>query len=230
MRSARVLTVAALAACLAFAGAAQAQSTKGAGKTSLSIIKWPVANIQAKAAGSMASKPAASVAGKPPTGGASTSVKLAKDVSDPLKPGYGAGEYVLDIETGATPDADVAVHAYVTLTVDSLFKCTVHAAATSADPNQGQCFAAPQEPICAPIAPGKCSFTTYQAAGIPNYTLGPGDGQPTASRVRLRTNPDPAHCRTGDILLAGSPVPGDSVCSSGTVVGIMGVANGDIDP
>src|SRR5258705_13812870 len=79
---------AALAACVALTGVAQAQSTKGAGKTSASIIKFPVVNINQKAAGSVASKPSASVVGKAPTGGATTSVKLAKDLGDPLKPGY----------------------------------------------------------------------------------------------------------------------------------------------
>jgi hypothetical protein len=221
--------IVAVAACLAVGGVAQAQSTKGAGKTSLSIIKWPVANIQAKAAGSIASKPSASVVGKPPTGGAITTVKLAKDLGDPLKPGFGAGDYVLDIEAGVTPDGDVGVHAYVTLTVDSLFKCTAHPAASSGDTNAGACGGTGQ-PLCAPEVAGKCVFTTYQAAGIPNYTLGPGDGQPTATRVRLRTNPDPNNCKTGDILLGGNPVPANSVCSSGTVVGVTGVANGDITP
>jgi hypothetical protein len=222
----------AIAASLALSPMAQAQTTKGAGKTSLTIIKYPVGNIQAKAAGSIASKPAASLAGKPPTGGATTSLKLAKDVGNPLVPGYGAGEYILDIETGATPDGNVAVHAYVALTVDAAFKCTVHAAAT-VDGSTADCNMPPSttEPICAPIPAGKCSFTTYQAAGIPNYTLGPGDGQPTASRLRLRINSDPANCHTGDITLAGIPAPVTSTCSTAagnTVVGVMGVANGQI--
>ena len=228
MRSVRVGLVA-LSACVAIAGVAQAQSTKGAGKTSASIIKWPVANIQAKAAGSIAGKPAASVVGKPPTGGATTTVKLAKDLGDSLKPGYAAGDYVIDIETGITPDSDVGVHAYVTLSVDSAFKCTAHPAATSSDFNAGQCGDTGQ-PICAPEAPGKCVFTTYQAAGVPNYTLGPGDGQPTASRMRLRVNTNPATCKTGDINLGGTPVPPTSTCGSGAVVGVMGLANGDITP
>jgi hypothetical protein len=219
----------AVTACFALTGAAHAQSTKGAGKTSLTIIAFPVGNIQAKAAGAIASKPSASVAGKAPTGGGLTSLKLAKASSDPLKPGFGAGDYVLDIETGVTPDGDVAVHAFVTLSVDALGKCTVHVADTSGNAGAGQCGGMGQ-PLCAPEAAGKCSFTTYQAAGIPNYTLGPGDGQPTASRVLLRTNPDTANCHTGDILLGTIPAPGTSVCHSGTVVGVMGVANGDITP
>jgi hypothetical protein len=221
--------VAGLAACVAMTGIAHAQSTKGAGKTGESIIKYPVVNIQQKAAGSIASKPAASVAGKAPTGGAITSVKLAKDIGDQLKPGYGAGDYVIDIETASVQSGDVDVHSYVTLSVDALFKCTAHPAATSGQTGAGQCGGTGQ-PLCAPEAAGKCVFTTYQAAGIPNYTLGPGDGQPTASRLRLRVNPDPSNCHTGDIQLAGSMVPASSVCNTGTVVGIMGVANGDITP
>src|SRR5262249_33772167 len=155
--------------------------------------------------GSIASKPAASVANKPPTGGATTSVKLAKELGDPAKPGFAPGDYVIDIETGTSPDADVSVHAYVTLTVDSAFKCTVHPADTSGNMGAGQCGDTGQ-PLCAPEAPGKCVFTTFQAAGIPNYTLGPGDGQPTASRTRIRTA-NLATCKTGDITLLGNPVP-----------------------
>jgi hypothetical protein len=222
----------ALSACVAITGIAQAQSTKGAGKTSLSIIKYPVVDITAKAAGSIAGKPAASVVGKPPTGGATTSVKLAKDLGISAKPGYAAGDYVIDIETGVTPDGDVGVHAYVTLSVDAAFKCTAHPAATSGDSTAGQCQTTTGGPLplCAPEAPGKCVFTTYQAAGIPNYLLGPGDGQPTASRIRLRVNSNPATCKTGDINLGGTPVPPTSTCGSGAVVGVMGLANGDIDP
>ena len=64
MRNVRILGVMGVAACVALSGTASAQSTKGAGKVSISFIKWPVVNIQAKAAGSFSSKPAASVAGK----------------------------------------------------------------------------------------------------------------------------------------------------------------------
>jgi hypothetical protein len=92
---ARIVGVIGIAACLVLSGTASAQSTKGAGgKVSISFIKWPVVNIQAKA-GSFSSKPAASVAGKPPTGGTSAALKFAKEISDPLKPGLAAGDYVL---------------------------------------------------------------------------------------------------------------------------------------
>ena len=56
---------------------------------------------------------------------------------------------------------------------------------------------------------GEVHTTTYQAAGIPNYTLGPGEAQPTASRLRRHGHP-PASCATGDIILGGTPVPGTS--------------------
>jgi hypothetical protein len=233
MSVARIGGVIVIAACLVLSGTANAQSTKGAGKVSISFIKFPVPNIQAKAAGSFSSKPAASVAGKPPTGGTTAALKFAKEVGDPLKPGLPPGDYALQIETGVTPDGDVGVSAFVTFTIDAAFKCTVHAAPsvdgdTAADPCQAPGEGG-SEPLCAPIAQGKCTFTTYQAAGIPNYTLGPGDGQPTASRLRVRTA-TLATCSTSDIILSGTPVPPTSTCGSGSVVLVGGVANGDITP
>jgi hypothetical protein len=233
MRMVRILGVMGVAACVALSGTASAQSTKGAGKVSISFIKWPVVNIQAKAAGSFSSKPAASVAGKAPTGGTTAALKFAKEIGDPTKPGLAPGDYALQIETGVTPDGDVGVSAFVTFTIDPAFKCSVHAAPsvdgdTPADPCQAPGEGG-TEPLCAPIAPGKCTFTTYQAAGIPNYTLGPGDGQPTASRLRVRTA-TLASCATGDIILGGTPVPATSTCGSGSVVAVGGIANGDITP
>lgn len=151
-----------------------------------------------------------------------------------MKPGLAPGDYVLQIETGVTPHGDVRVSAFVTFTIDAGFKCTVHPAPsvdgdTPADPCQAPGEGG-MEPLRAPIAQGKCSFTTYQAAGIPNYTLGPGDGQPTASRLRIRTATR-ATCTTGDIIiLAGTPVPPTSTCGSGSVVLVGGVANRDITP
>lgn len=222
----------ALVACLVLGGTAHAQSTKGAGKSSISIIKYPVVNIQQKAAGTLAAKPSASVAGKPPTGGTLSSLKLAKDISDPLKPGYGPGDYVLDIETAAAPDGNADssgyVVAFVTLTIDALGKCTVHAAdSVNGDGNNDACDPAG----CAPDAVGKCSFTVYQAAGEPNITQ-VADGQPQATRVRLRKLTNPASCHTSDIILLGTPVPASSDCrnAANTVVGVMGVAGGDVLP
>jgi hypothetical protein len=227
----------ALVAGLLLAGNAHAQiSTKGAGKSSISVIKFPVVNIGQKAAGTMAAKPSASVVGKPPTGGILSSLKLAKDISDPLKPGFAPGDYVLDIETAATPDGNADsqyVAAFVTLTIDAAFKCTVHAAeSVNGDAVLDQCGTAPN--LCAPDAVGKCSFTIYQAAGIPNYNA-VGDAQPNATRVRLRKLTNPANCKTADIDLAGVPIAhttGTADCrnASNTVVGVVGVAAGDQTP
>lgn len=232
MRTKAVAGALAAAACIVLCSTASAQSTKGTGKVIISLIKWPVPNIQAKQAGFFLSKPAASVPGKPPTGGTIATLKLGKEVGNPLKPGFAPGEYVLELETGVTPDSDVGVSAFVAFSIDSLSKCTVKANPTvdgqpnvAADP----CGDA-GEPLCAPIPAGKCLFTTYQAAGIPNYLLGPGDGQPTATRIRIRNNPDPANCETGHINLGGTPVPATSTCKTGSVVAVGGVANGDVDP
>jgi hypothetical protein len=215
MRTRKYVTAALVAAgAIVVAGTAHAQSTKGSGKFQ--------ATIQ--------SKPVASIAGKPPTGGASTALKLAKDLGDPLKPGYGPGEYVLQIETSSSPTGNVDVSAFVTLTVDAAGKCTVHAAdSVDGDGNNDTCGGV-GEPLCAPDAVGKCTFTVYQAAGNPIYLGGPGDGQPTAARIRIRQNVDTVNCNTGDIILAGTEVPPTSTCSDGAVVGVVGVANGDITP
>ena len=232
MRIAGIAAALALAATVGLGTTAHAQTiTKGAGKVSLSIIKWPVNDVNAKAAGSLASKPLLSVAGKPPTGGTITSIKLAKDVGDPLKPGFGPGEYVLDLETSASgpegnSDASSQVVVFVTLTIDANGKCTVHAAdSVNGEGTNDNC-----DGMCAEDAVGKCSFTLYQAAGNPNYLLGPGAGQPTAGRFRIRSNADPDHCHTGDILLVGSPVPASSNCRAGVVLGVMGVANATQKP
>jgi hypothetical protein len=226
----------ALVACVALAGTSHAQvTTKGTGKTSLSIIKYPVANVLQKASGTLASKPSAGVVGKPPTGGVLSSLKLAKDIGDSLKPGFAPGDYVLDIETAATPDGNADssgyVTAFVTLTIDALGKCTVHAAdSVDGDGNNDACVA----PDCAPGVAGKCNFTIYQAAGIPNYTS-VTPGQPQATRVRLRTLTNPTNCHTGDIILVNVPIPhttGTADCrnASNTVVGVMGVGAADGTP
>lgn len=125
MRTMAVAGALAVAACMTWCGTASAQSTKGTGKVSISLIKWPVANIQAKAAGTFSSKPAFSLPGKPPTGGTIASLKLGKEVGNPLKPGFAPGNYVLELETGVTPDGDVGVSAFVAFSIDSASKCTV---------------------------------------------------------------------------------------------------------
>ena len=98
-----------VAACVAVAGTAGAQ-VKGAGKSSITIVKVPAPGPTTptpKTAGSVSSKASATVAGKPPTGGGSFALKLAKDVGDPAKPGFPDGEYVLEIESSGTPTGDV---------------------------------------------------------------------------------------------------------------------------
>src|SRR5262245_55134450 len=139
MRSPRFVGLFVVGAAVVLASVASAQSTKGAGKVSISLIKWPVVNIQAKAAGTFSSKPAASVAGKPPTGGTTASLKLAKEIGDPAKPGFAPGNYVVEIETGVTPDGDVGVSAFVTLSVDPA-RATVsrrpHASASAPTPTR----------------------------------------------------------------------------------------------
>jgi hypothetical protein len=215
------------------AGPAGAQ-VKGAGKLSISIIATPgggPANPAAKAAGTFSAKPSASVAGKAPTGGALTSFKLAKDVGDPLKPGFAAGRYVIEFETTQTSTGDIAggsgVTTFATLTVDALGKCTIDAHETVDGDATGDLCGTP-DALCAPSAAGKCSVTTYQIAGIPNFTLAPGDGQPTAQRVRIRTLPNEADCETGDVMLGGAPLIGATTCHAGPVVGVVGVANGKV--
>jgi hypothetical protein len=240
-------------------GSAHAQSTKGTGKVSISIIKWNsslpdpdgagplgpggVDSINQKAAGTFAGKPKASIVGLAPTGGTITSLKLAKDISDPLKPGFGPGRYVLELETGGTPDGDTGVKTYATFTIDPLFKCTVDVNA-SVDTGSLFCDGLGQ-PKCAPALVGKCTFSTYQIAGahtgtlgcggVPTYICGVRDGYPNATRVRIRKLllADEANCKTGYVLLGGTPVPPTppaADCNNGDVVGIGGVGSADVDP
>jgi hypothetical protein len=234
MRSTLVLGLA-LGIAGALVASPAAALVKGAGKLGITIIATPgggPANTLAKAAGSFAAKPSASIAGKPPTGGALTSLKLAKELGDPLKPGFAPGRYVIDFETSASSTGDAivgGVETFATLTVDASSKCTIDPNETvDGDGNGDLCGTAPT--LCAPPAAGKCSITTYQIAGIPNYTLAPGDGQPTAQRVRIRTLPNETDCKTGDVWLAGAPLIGGTTCKDGPVVGVVGVANGSVNP
>jgi hypothetical protein len=247
------------AASLALTGAAHAQSTKGTGKVSISIIKWDptlpdpdgpglhgpggVTNILQKAAGTFAGKPKASIAGLAPTGGTITTLKLAKDIGDPLKPGFPPGEYVLEVETGASPDGDALIKTFARLTVDALNKCTVHVS-PSVKPGSPYCGGGGQ-PLCDDDEVGKCSFSTYQIAGadttllncspLPTYQCGVRDGEPNASRIRIRQllPADQADCQTGYILLGTTaifPLGGPISCANGPVVGIGGVGSADVDP
>jgi hypothetical protein len=84
MRSLKAMGIVAVAACVALTGTAGAQ-VKGAGKSSITIVKTPApgpATPTPKTAGSVSSKAQATVAGKPPTGGGSFALKLSKDVGD----------------------------------------------------------------------------------------------------------------------------------------------------
>jgi hypothetical protein len=224
-----------LGAFFVLAGAANAQ-VKGTGKLGLTIIATPngvSATANAKAAGSIASKARATVIGKPPTGGAITTLKLAKDLGDPLKPGFAPGTYLLEIESGATATADAASASgstvFAQITVDALGKCTIKAHDNvDGDGNNDLCTV---DVDCAPSAVGKCSITSYQLAGAVNYLLGPGTAQPTAGRFRIRKGVNVSGCNTGDILLGGAPLFGGTTCHdpANIVVGVMGVANGDIN-
>jgi hypothetical protein len=239
MRIVRILGVIAVGAGLACVGNAQAQ-VKGAGKMSISIIATPgadpaAATQGAKAAGSIAAKPSASVAGKPPTGGAITSLKLAKSVGDPLKPGFGPGTYLLEIESGATSEADAASAAgstvFAQVVIDPAGKCTIQPHENVDGDGTADLCGGMSQPLCAPPAIGKCTVTAFQIAGAVNYLLGPGTGQPVAGRFRLRQGANLTDCNTGDILLGGTPLFGGTTCHdpANVVVGVMGVANGEID-
>ena len=233
MRSRRFTAIIVAGACLVLAGQASAQ-IKGTGKLGISIVKTPGNHLATvKAAGALSSKPSLAVAGKPPTGGAVFAFKLAKDVSDPLKPGYPPGEYVAEAETGATPTGNAvndpsAAAFFIAFTIDALGKCTIHVN-PEVDPNltpgPPTCGTG-MNPVCAaPAGVGKCSANIYQVAGSLAAGLMPGD--PFSARFRIRQNPDTANCETGHLLLAGTLSPPTSVCRTGKVVGVGGVALAD---
>lgn len=230
----RIILGVAVAACVAVAGTAGAQ-VKGAGKSSITIVKVPAPGPTTptpKTAGSVSSKASATVAGKPPTGGGSFALKLSKDVSDPAKPGFPDGEYVLEIESSGTPTGDVigspiSAAYFITLTI-TLGKCTIHDLA-SVDPNQAvpSCGGAMQPACALPDQAGKCSATIYQVAGNALASAGLVANQPFGARFRVRSNPTPANCHTGDLLLnSGTLAPPSSTCRTGTVLGVGGVALG----
>ena len=164
-------------------------------------------------------------AGKPPTGGTTLSLKLAKDTGtgpggcipvDPLKPGFTPGRYVLVMETSSTatgPACDpLGVISFATLTIDAGFKCTIDAAdSVDGDGSGDLCGTAPN--LCAPSATGKCSATTYQIAGIPNYAAAPGDGQPGAS-TPCPTRPTARRATCGSAARPSSGAPRASTATS----------------
>ncbi len=231
MRSMQLMGVLVLGACVAFAGTASAQS-KGSGKSSITIVKVPApGGTTPKTAGSVSSKASATVAGKPPTGGGSFAMKLAKDVGDPLKPGFADGEYVLEIESAPTADGDLvgnplAAAFFIEFTVSG-GKCTIRNN-PNFDPGGGLCDG-PMQPVCAaPEGVGKCSANLYQVTGtLLDVTLNAND--PFTGRFRIRTNPTPADCQTGHLLIEATGLsPVTSTCRTGTVVGVGGVALGTL--
>jgi hypothetical protein len=221
-----------LGACVALAGTAGAQS-KGSGKSSITIVKVPAPpGTTPKTAGSVSSKASASVAGKPPTGGGSFAMKLAKDVGDPLKPGFADGDYVLEIESAPTAGGDLVNNAlaaafFVEFNVSG-GKCTI-LNNPGVDPGSGNCDG-PMQPKCgAAEGLGKCSANLYQLTGpLLDVTLNAND--PFGGVFRIRTNPTPALCSTGDLYIELTGFnPALTSCRTGSVVGVGGVALGDLD-
>jgi hypothetical protein len=230
MRRSRIMIAVGTATALAMAGAAGAAVLKGAGKASLSIIKTSGGHgnnaSDAKPAGTLSAKPAPAKAGLAPTGGASFALKLAKDLGDPTKPGFADGDYVVDVESSPTPDGDIvgnglAAEFFITLTITA-GKCTIHG-----NPHfstGGDMCGGTGQPLCASDLVGKCTGSIYQVAGTQLNGIDlPGD--PFFGRFRIRTNPTPASCSTGDLCLGvGGCSPASTTCKSGSVVGVGGVA------
>jgi len=231
MRRTSTMIAVGTAATLAVAGAAGAAVLKGAGSASISIIATSGGHgnntSDVKPAGSISAKPAPSKAGVAPTGGAGFAAKLAKNVGDPTKPGYADGDYVLEVESSPTPDGDIvgnilAAKFFIALTITA-GKCTVHTNPHFA--TGGDMCGGTGQPLCATDAVGKCSGTIYQVAGTQLATTGQLPGDPFFGRFRLRTNPTPATCNTGDLCVgAGTCTPATTTCQSGPVVGVAGVA------
>jgi hypothetical protein len=205
----RIVVGIAVATCVALAGTAGAQ-VKGAGKSSTTIVKVPAPGPTTptpKTAGSVSAKASATVVGKPPTGGGSFAVKLSKDVGDAAKPGFADGDYVLEVESAATPTGNIvgdplAAAFFITLTITG-GKCTIHN-------NPAAVGAAPE-------GVGKCSANIYQVAGNLLAMGGLVANQPFGARFRVRTNPTPATCETGHLFINGVFSPGGSTCRSGPV-------------
>jgi len=226
----RIVLGIAVAACVALAGTAGAQ-VKGAGKSSITIVKVPAPGPTTptpKTAGSVSSKASASIAGKPPMGGGSFAVKLAKDVGDAAKPGFADGEYVLEVESASTPTGNLvgdplAAAFFIEFTVSG-GKCTIHNNPNVDPPN---CGGMAQPACAAPEGVGKCSANIYQVAGNLLAMGGLVANQPFGARFRIRTNAaEPNSCETGDICLASGCSPATTTCRNGTVVGVGGVALG----
>jgi hypothetical protein len=231
-----------LGASIVVAGAVPAGAqvvVKGTGKTSVTFIRWNDATnqpVSTKAAGSIQSKPKAGTSVLP-TGGAITTLKLPFQPGptiDPLKPGFPAGDYVLHIETSATPTGNVDTSAFVVLHIDSAGKCTPDANPT-VDGDSPTDWCNQPGNVCAPTTPLKCSFSIYQVSGSLS-SQAPGAGMPAASRIRLRKKIPAGNCLSGDIFTAGNEIRANNAgafdlvnhdCADGAVVAVGGVANGD---
>jgi len=236
MRKVKLVAMLAIATSVALAGTAAAQ-VKGSGKSSITIVKMPApgpSTATPKTAGSVSSKSQATIAGKPPTGGGSFAMKLAKDLGDPTKPGFGDGEYVLEIESPGTPGGNtvgspIAAAYFIEFTI-AAGKCTIHNH-PNFTPGSPACDGMGQPACAAPEAVGKCSATVYQVAGDQLAAAGLVANQPFNALFRIRNNIDPSNCETGHLLLQaiGTPTPGSSTCRNGAVVGAAGVALGSIN-
>lgn len=237
MRTRAVLMIAGAAAMMLVSPAGA--QVKGTGKTGITIIRWDDAMnqpVSTKAAGSLQTKPKLGIAGLSPTGGAVTALKLPFQPGatiDPLKPGFPAGDYVLQIETSQTPTGNQDVTSYVTLTMSAAGKCTVHVNPTVDGTAPDWCGGS--NPPCVPEIVDKCTYSTFQVAGSLE-PLSPGTGAPSASRMILKKKL--TNCQTGDLLIgtggtatkarpnvAGSFDVTAHDCADGAVVGVLGVAN-----
>jgi hypothetical protein len=139
---------------------------------------------------------------------------------------------VLEIESAGTPTGDMigspsAAAFFITFTVTA-GKCTIHNN-PSFTTGVGPCGGMAQPACAAPEGVGKCSAQIYQVAGNLLAAAGLVANQPFGGRFRIRTNPTPASCETGHLMLqalAPTPTPPSSTCRTGTVVGVGGVALG----
>lgn len=234
LRSATSTTLAMLASLGLAAGA---HAAVGAGKSQSDITS--AANCPGcKTMGKMQAKPADSKPGKPWTGGGITTFKFNPSSGDPLKPGLATGNYVVIIETAASPGGGVqypegGVKTYARFTYDAAAKKCTFAVHPSVDTGSPSCGGSGQ-PMCAPAAVDKCSFTNFQTAGLPNI-LQIGDGSAQAARVRIASLPPAsvAGCPTGTVIVAGVelyPNPGapTHTCETGSVVGVSGNSAGKV--
>jgi len=212
-----------------FGTATSVLAATGAGTISASVVSTSAPVAGRKAIGKFGSKPADSKAGKPWTGGSVSSFKFNPDVGDPLKPGLATGNYVIMYETASTPGGANDIKTFAQFSYDASTKSCTILAHPSVITGSGNCGGAGQ-PVCADPAVGKCTVTQYQIAGLPNVFAVPS-GQGSGTRIRIATLPTPAGCPTGTLVLGGTelyPVSGppSHTCEAGTVLGVVGIADG----